>query len=111
MEMGQDPQGQSTPPGTPFEDGLTPSTTRGHTTKGPTGSIRADNYATPLYTETQETDHTNVNANHPPPSHEATRDANLAAAEAAATTNADDIEAEAAAADAADLIARLAAET
>ena len=63
MEMDQDPQGQGTPPGTPLEDGFTPSTTRGHTTMGPTGSVRTDNYFTPLYTETQETDHTNVNAN------------------------------------------------
>ena len=76
---------------------------------GPTRSVRTDNYFTPLYTETQETDHTNDNPNQPPPTHEDTNDADLAAAEAAATTNADDTEAEAAAADAANFIARLAA--
>jgi len=63
MEVDQDYQGQGTPLGTPFEDGFTPATTRGHTTMGPTGSVHTDNYFTPLYTETQETDHTNDNAN------------------------------------------------
>jgi len=111
MEVDQDSQGQGTPPGTSFEDGFTPSTTRGHATMGPTGSVRTDNYFTPLYTEIQETEHTNVNANRPPSTHGDTRDANLAAAEAAAIANADDTEAEATAADAADLIARLAAKT
>ena len=105
MEMDQDLQGQGTPPGTPFEDDFSPSTTRGHTTMDPTGSVRTDNYFTPLYTETQETDQTNVNANQPSPTHGDTRDADLAAAEAAASPDADDMEAEAAAADAANLIA------
>ena len=77
---------------------------------GPTGSVRTENYFTPLYTETQETDHTNVNANQRPPTHGDTRDADLAAIAAAAATDADDTEAEAAAANAVDLIARLAAE-
>jgi len=108
MEVDQDPQKQGTPPGTPFDDGFTPSTTRGNTTTDPTGSIRTENYFTPLYTESQETDHTNVNANQRPPIHEATRDEDLAAVAATAETEADDIEAEAAAANAAELIARLA---
>ena len=110
MEVDQGPQGQGTPPNTAFDDGLTPSTIRGHTTVGPTGSTRTDNYFPLLYTESQETDHTNVNANHRPPIHEDTRNADLAAAAAAATTEAGDMEAEAAAANAAELIARLAAE-
>jgi hypothetical protein len=76
----------------------------------PTESVRTDNYFTPLYTETQETDHTTVNANLPPPIHEDTRDAYVTAAEAAATTNVDDTEAEAVPADVADFIARLTAE-
>jgi electron transfer flavoprotein alpha subunit len=111
MEVDQDPQGQGTPLGTPFEDGFTPSTTHGNTTADPSGSIRTENNFTPLYTESQETDHTNVNANQrPPPIHEDTRNENLADVAAAAETEADDIEAEAAVANATDLIARVAAE-
>jgi hypothetical protein len=56
---------------------------------GPTRSVRMDNYFTLLYTETQETNHSNDNANQPPPTHGDTRDADLAAAEAAATSIAD----------------------
>jgi len=63
MEVDQDPQGQGTPSGTPFDDGFTSSTTQAHTTTDPTGSVRTENYFTPLYTESQETDHTNVNTN------------------------------------------------
>ena len=111
MEVDQDPHGQGTPPGTPFQDGFTPATTRGHTTTGPIGSVRTGNYFTPLYTETQETDHSNDNANQPPPTHEDVSDADLADAEVAATANDDDAGAEAAASDAANFIARLAAET
>ncbi len=80
--------------------------TRGHTTTGPTGSVRTDNYFTPSYTETQETNHTYVNANQQPPTQGDTKEADLTATEAAASANADDTEAEAATADAADLIAR-----
>ena len=109
MKVDQDPHGQGTPPGTPFDDGFTPSTTLGHITVGPTGTIRTDNYFTHLYTEPQETDHTNINANQRPPTHEDTRGANLAATAAAAATEADDMEAGAASANAAHLIARLAA--
>ena len=63
MEVDHDPQGQGTLPSTPFDDDFTPSTARRHTTMGPTGSVRTENYFTPLYTESQEVDHTNVNAN------------------------------------------------
>ena len=105
MEVDQDPQGQGTSLGTSFDDGFTPSTTRDNTTADPSGSIRTENYFTPFYTESQETDHTNVNANQRPPIHE-----DLATNAATTETEADDIEAEAAAANAADLIARLAAE-
>jgi hypothetical protein len=68
---------------------------------GPTGSVRAENYFTPLYTESQETDHTNVNANQRPPTHADTRDADLAVAAATAATEADAMEEEAASANAA----------
>jgi hypothetical protein len=50
----------------------------------PSGSVRTDNYFTPLYKETQETEHSNDYANQPPPTHEDTKDADLTAAEAAA---------------------------
>ncbi len=109
MEVDQDPQGQGTPLGTPFDDGFTPSTTRGNTTADPTGSIRPENYFTPLYTESQETDQTNVNAIQRPPIHEDIGDEDSAVAAASAVTEADDMEAEAAATNASELIARLAA--
>ncbi len=109
MEVDQDPQEQGTPPGTPFDGSLTPSTTRGNTAADPTGSIHTENYFTPIYTESQETDQANVNANQRPPIHEDTRDEDLAADAAAAATEADDMEADAAAANAAEVIARLAA--
>ncbi len=58
MKVDQDLPGQGTPPCTPFEDGFTPSTTRGNAATIPTGSVRTDNYYTPLNTETQGTDPT-----------------------------------------------------
>jgi hypothetical protein len=67
MEVEQDPQEQGTPPGTPFDDGCTPPTTRGHTTADPAGSVHTENCFTPFYTESQATDHTNVNTNQQPP--------------------------------------------
>ena len=48
MEVDQDLPDQGTPPDTPFEEGFTPSTTRGHTTTIPTGHARTDSYYTPL---------------------------------------------------------------
>ena len=70
MEVDQDPQERGTPPGTPFDGGFISSTTRGHTTTDPTGRVHTENYLTPLYTEYQATDHTNVNTNQQPPTHE-----------------------------------------
>ena len=89
MKVDEDPQGQETPPGTPFEDGFTPSTTRGNTTADPTSGVNTENFFTPLYTESQETDHTNVNTNQHTPAPirtrlETIRDAELAVAAAAA---------------------------
>jgi hypothetical protein len=101
MEMDQDPQGEGTPLSTPFDDDFTPSTTRSHTTMDPTGSVRTENYFSILYTESQETYHTKVNANQRPPTHDDTRDADLATAAASAAIEADAMEAEAAAATAA----------
>ena len=87
MDVDQDPLGQGTPLGTPFNDGLTPSTTRG-TTTDPTGSVHTKNYFTPLYTESQATDHTNVNTEQQP-TPAATRDAKMAVVEAAGEAEAE----------------------
>ncbi len=67
MEVEQDPQERGTPPGTLFDGGFTPSTTRGHTTADPAGGVHTENYFTPLDTESQATDHTNVNTKQQPP--------------------------------------------
>ncbi len=107
----EDLQEYGTPPGTPFDSDYPTQQTGGQPPTDPTEEVYTENFFTPLYTETQETDQTNANANQPPLTHGDTKDAELAAAEAAAATNADDMEAETAAADAADLIARLAAKT
>ena len=82
-----------TPTDTPFYDGFTPSTTKGNTSADLTSGVHTQNIFTPLYTESQETDHTNVNTNQQSPapmrtSLEAIRDANLAVAAAAAETEA-----------------------
>jgi len=61
MDVDQDLQERGNPPGTPFDDGFTPSNTRGYTTVDPTGRVHTENYFIPLYTESQETDHANVN--------------------------------------------------
>ena len=125
MDVDQGPQEQGTPPGTPFDDGFTPSTTRGQTSTDPNRGVHTENVFTPLYTESQETGRTNVYTNQQPPTLAATLDAEMAVAAAAATAKAkvspatvavemetaDKKEAEAAAADAAELIARLTSET
>jgi hypothetical protein len=110
MEVDHDLTGQGTPPGTPFEDGFTPSTTRGHTTSIPTRHTRIDNYYTPLIAENQETDPPNDAANQQTPTHGDTGAADQAAAGETGTHTADDAEAEAAAAAGATFAARLAAE-
>jgi hypothetical protein len=127
MDVNHDPHAQETPPSTPFDDGFTPSTTKGYTSADPTRKIHTENFFTPLYTEPRVTDHANANTKQQSPaptrtSLEATRDAKLAADAAAAAAEAkasvaaaaaemeyvEEMEAEAAASDAAKLIARLA---
>ena len=83
MEVDQDIPEQGTPPGTPFEEGLTPSTTQGQTAN-PTGGVYTQNYYTPLYDESQVSDRSTgiTNRQHPAPirtRNEAIRDAKLAA--------------------------------
>ena len=63
MGADHDPMEQGTPPGTPFDEGFTPSTIRGQTSADPTGSVHTEKYFTPLYTESQATDYTNANTN------------------------------------------------
>jgi hypothetical protein len=93
MDVSQDPQGQEAPLGTPFDDGFTPSTTRGNTSADPTGGVHTEHFFTPLYTESHDTDHTNANTNQRTPAPirtrlEAIRDAKLAVVAAAATAEA-----------------------
>jgi len=66
MDVDQDPPEQGTPPGTPFDEGFTPSTTKGQTSVDPTRGVHTENFLAPLYTESQETDHANVNTNQQP---------------------------------------------
>jgi hypothetical protein len=63
MDVDPDHQEQDTSLGTPFDDGFTPSTTTGYTSAKPTGGVHTENFFTFLYTESQATDHTNVNTN------------------------------------------------
>ena len=92
MDVDQEPLEQGTPPGTPFEDCVTPSIARGQTPAEPTTKVYTENYFTPLYNASQASDHSNVNTNqqHPPPMrtrNEAIRDAELAATAAPAAAN------------------------
>ena len=124
MDVDQDTMGQGTPPGTPFDEGFISSTTRGQPSAATTRGVHTEILYIPLYTESQETDHTNVNTAQQPPAPTNTLDADMAVAAAAeaeaakleAAANAarqltDDHEAEAAAAAAAAFISRLAAKT
>jgi hypothetical protein len=61
MNVDPGPQGQTTLPGTPFDVGYSSTTTRGNTSADPTGGFHTENFFTPLYKESQETGHTNVN--------------------------------------------------
>jgi hypothetical protein len=51
MDDDHDLHEQDTPPGTPFDDGFTPSTTIGNTSADPTCGAHTENFFTPLYTE------------------------------------------------------------
>ena len=92
MDVDQDPMEQGTPPGTPFDENFSPSTTRGQTSADPTRGVHAETYFTPLYTESPATDYIDINTNQQSPApmrtrNEAIKDANLAAAAAAAAAN------------------------
>jgi hypothetical protein len=67
MDVDQDTMEHGTPPGTPFADGFTPSTTRGQPFANTSKGAHTENMYTPLYTESQETDHTYVNTDQQPP--------------------------------------------
>jgi hypothetical protein len=53
-----------TPPGTPFDSNYPPQQTRGYTE--PNEGVHTENFFTPLHTDSQETDHTNINNAQPP---------------------------------------------
>ena len=63
MEVDQDFPEQGTPPGTPFDEGFTPSKARGQTAADPTREVYTKNYFTSLYNESHASDHSNVNTN------------------------------------------------
>jgi len=58
MDVDQVPPEQGIPPGTPFDEGFTPSTTIGQPSAGLTKAVHTENIFAPLYTESQEADHT-----------------------------------------------------
>ncbi len=79
MEVDQDIPEQGTPPGTPFEEGLTPSANQGQTADL-IGGVYTHNYYTPLYDESQVSDRSVGNTNRQRPAtirtrNEAMRDA------------------------------------
>ena len=82
MDVDQDPQEQGTSPRTPFDDGFPPSTTRLNASADHTSGVHTKHFFTSIFTESQETDHTNVNTNQQPLTPEATRDAKPAVATA-----------------------------
>ncbi len=63
MDVDHDPQGQTSPLGTPFDEAYTTTTNKGASSANPPEEILTANFYTPLYTEFQETYHTNVNNN------------------------------------------------
>ena len=94
MDVDPDPQGQTTRPGKPFNNGYASTTTRGNTSADSTGGVYTENFVTPLYTESQETGHTNVNTGQRTPEPirtylEAIRDAEISVAAAAAAAKAE----------------------
>ena len=62
----EDPEVYGTPPGTPFDSDYPSHQTEGQTSADNTGGVRTENFFTPLYTESQDTDHTNINNTQPP---------------------------------------------
>ena len=83
MDVDQDIPEQGTPPGTPFDEGYTPSTTKGQPSTESTRGFHTENIFTPLNTEPQETDHANVNTTQRPLTPTATRYVKMAVAAAA----------------------------
>jgi hypothetical protein len=55
-----------TPPGTPFDSDYPAQQTRGYTSTELNEGVYTENFFTPLYTDSQETDHTNANNAQPP---------------------------------------------
>jgi hypothetical protein len=57
MDVDHDPQGQTTPTGTRFDNGFTTPTSKGAPTRDPPAGVHTDNFYTPLYTDSQTTSH------------------------------------------------------
>ena len=51
MDVDQDFPEQGPPPGTPFEEGFTPTIVRGQPSADPPRGVYTENYFTPLYDE------------------------------------------------------------
>jgi hypothetical protein len=113
MDVDQEPKGQTTPTCTLFDDGYTTTMNRGASSLDRPVGVYTGNVYTPVYTESQETCHTNANTSQQTPQPmrtylEAIRDAELAgaaavaAAEAKASAAATNDEAEATEAEAAE---------
>jgi len=60
-DVDHEPHGQTPPRGTLFDDGYTTTTNRAASSANPLVGVHTGNFYTPLYTESQETCHTNVN--------------------------------------------------
>jgi len=93
MDIDQDFQEQTIPQGTPFDDSYTTTTIRGAPYADSPIGVKTEKYYTPLYTESQETGHTNVNTRQQSPQPMRTRleaiwNAELAATVAAAAAKA-----------------------
>ena len=67
MDVDQDLSEGTTPPGTPFEDDHTAHQQGGASFIDPPARVHTRNLFTPLYMETQETDHTTAITGHQPP--------------------------------------------
>ena len=67
IDVDQDLPERTTPLGMPFEDDYTAYQQRGASFEYPPARVRARNFFTPLYTESQQTNHTTANTDHRTP--------------------------------------------
>ncbi len=62
MDVDHKPQGQTTPPGTPFDDDFTTTASKRVPNADPPAGVHTENLYTPLYTDSQPTGHSNRTA-------------------------------------------------